>query len=825
MLMILVSSAPARAVTGIDVRASNPTCLAHPRPGIGSDVAIATQPMFPYLTLSTGSEWTLESLRASPMVLRQSPARAGVWYLAERDGLILRLDDGTQRSAPFLDIQSKVQADYLDPNDEGGLLGLALDPNFASNGQLYVFYTGAPVPPGSEAISILSRFRSTNGGLTVDPTSETILLTIPQATNHHHAGALEFGPDGMLYVGVGDSGSPQDAQDRNSRLGSILRIDVHAGSPYAIPSDNPAAGGGAPEVWAKGLRNPYRFTFDAKTGQLFAGDVGQAMWEEVDLITRGGNYGWPIREGAACYDQCCTYPNSPECTATGLIDPVYAYPHAGGGACEAIIGGYVYRGSIFPEIRGVYVFSDWCSADLRMLTWNVGVGVGAEKIYQAAGLFRSLATDSAGEMYLLRTGLVEKLVRSTTPPPAPFPQHLSETGCVQAADATQPAAGVIPYGVDAPLWSDGAAKRRWIGLPDGQRISVLPDGDWSFPIGSVLMKRFELRGKPIETRLFMRHDDGGWAGYTYEWNDAGTDADLLSGAKTKQIGDQTWLYPSRDQCMSCHTEIAGFTLGPMTAQLNFSFYYPGSGRSANQLETLEHIGVLDGTPDSRQRITTAGSDSIDLLARSYLQANCAHCHAPGSPVQASIDLRFSTPLDQMNVCGATPTQGNLGVAGARIVVPGDPSRSILSLRMRDLGANRMPPLATNRVDAVGTTIVDTWIRALEAAPDGSCRPRPVPACSNGSDDDGDGFVDFPDDPGCADPGGAREDPACNNGIDDDGDGRVDFDGGAVANHGVPIGPPDPGCVAGYSKSEKRGCGLGAELLVALALLARLRRRS
>jgi len=825
VFVLLLLSPQAGAVPGLDSRPANPTCLAHPRPGIGSDVAIATQRMFPYLTLGTSNEFSLQSLMQSPMMLRQSPTQAGVWYLAERGGLVLRLDDTAQTSAPFLDIQSRVHADYLDQNEEGGLLGLALDPDFASNGELYVYYTGAPVPAGSAALSVLSRFRSLDGGMTVDPASEEILFTLPQASIHHHAGALEFGPDdGMLYVGVGDSGSPSEAQNKNSKLGAILRLDVHSGSPYAIPPDNPyASGGGAPEIWVKGLRNPYRFSFDPQNGELIAGDVGQTMWEEVDLIVRGGNYGWPIREGTACYADCCTNPGSPQCSTTGLIDPVYTYPHTGA-ACAAVIGGYVYRGNLFPELRGVYLFSDWCTTDVRRL-FSSGDTVGADKIYQAAGLFRSFAQDAAGEVYLLRTRFVEKLVRSTGPPPAPFPKHLSETGSVNAADATQPAAGAIPYGVDAPLWSDGAVKHRWMGLPDGQQISVGADGDWTFPIGSVLMKRFELGGKPIETRLFMHHDDGGWAGYTYEWNAAGTDADLLDATgKTKEIGDQTWIYPSRDQCMSCHTETAGFTLGPMTGQLNGNFYYLSTGRMANQLDTLEHIGVLDSTPDHAQRITTQGSDSIDLLARSYLHANCAHCHAPGSPVQASIDLRFSTPLDQMHVCGAAPTQGDLGVAGARIIAPGDPSHSILSLRMHERGADQMPPIATNVVDPGGTTIVDAWIRALQAAPDGSCLPRPVPACSNGVDDDGDGLVDFPDDPGCADPGGMREDPACDNAVDDDGDGLVDFDGGVSANHGVAVGPPDPRCGEAYLKSEERGCGLGAELLLALALVARLQRR-
>ena len=954
-LLILLDAGSALAIPGLDQRPSNSTCLARPRPGVGSDVAIATERMFPFLTLSSGSEWTLASLAAAPMVLRQSTSNPGIWYLAERSGLIHRIDDVARTHTPLLDIRSEVFANFVDSDEEGGLLGMALHPNFDVNGEVFVFYTAAAA--GYACTSTVSRFRSLDGGMTVDPSSETVLLSIPQATIHHHAGALEFGNDGMLYISVGDSGLSTQAQNLNSLLGSILRIDVDAGVLYTIPPDNPfASGGGAPEVWAKGLRNPYRFSIDPVTGELWAGDVGQSNFEEVNRIVSGGNYGWPIREGFSCFGTCCTQPTAPSCMKSPLIDPVHAYDHSGG-SCRAVIGGYVYRGSEFPELEGRYLFSDWCGSDIRAFFSDPGTPPYARTIGQIGGLFRSLSRDASGELYALRTREIHKLVRSTAPPPAPFPRRLSETGCVDAADPTLPAEGLIPYAVNAPLWSDGADKDRWMALPDGKTISILPDGDWSLPIGSVLVKNFLLAAERIETRLLMRHSDGGWAGYSYEWNDAGTDADLLEDTKMKVVGNQTWLYPSRGQCLSCHTEVAGFTLGPTTAQLNGSFRYNASQPLANQLETLEHIGVLDSPPDFSQRITTSQPASIAVLARSYLQANCAHCHAPGTPVQASIDLRYSTPINEMHVCGAVPSRGDLGVAGARLLVPGDPSRSILSLRMHDLGDYRMPPLATSVVDPLGTTLIDTWISSFEAAPDGSCIARAdtqcgdgldndangltdfpadpgcssplddsestIPGCEDGSDndwdgltdypadpgcsspsddtensaalicddgidndgdrgvdyrldggdpgcasptddsekspalvcdnsldDDGDGLTDYPADPGCTNPADAserpacadridndsdglidfpsdpgcanadatRENPMCQDGIDNEGDGTLDFDGGASANRGVPLGPPDPKCVHPYDNKERPTCGLGAELVLVMPLL-------
>jgi len=277
--------------------------------------------------------------------------------------------------------------------------------------------------------------------------------------------------------------------------------------------------------------------------------------------------------------------------------------------------------------------------------------------------------------------------------------------------------------VNVELWSDGAAKDRWMGLPDGTTIEVLPDGDWSFPVGTVLMKDFSVGGLLIETRLFIRHDDGGWAGYSYEWNDPPTEATLLPGGKTRVVGAQTWEYPSRIQCLACHTVVAGRTLGPTTAQLNREFFYPSTGLTANELTTLETIGMfsapLPGPPASLPVLPGPAHPTFPLeqRARGYLEANCAHCHAPGGPTQATMDLRYDVDAADMNVCEVAPNFGDLGVPGALLLTPGDPGASVLSLRPHALDGNRMPPLASSIVDPNGTQVLDDWILGLAGCPE------------------------------------------------------------------------------------------------------------
>jgi glucose/arabinose dehydrogenase len=290
---------------------------------------------------------------------------------------------------PFLDITKQVLS-----GGERGLLGLAFHPDYRRNGRFFVNYTRKP-----DGATVLAEYQK---GVTATSASqeERILLVVPQPYPNHNGGMVAFGPDGYLYVGLGDGGSKGDpdnrAQNPEDLLGKILRIDVDRGSPYSIPMDNPfAKEGGRPEIYAIGLRNPWRFSFDIKTGNLWVADVGQYKWEEIDVVTRGRNYGWRVMEGTHCFHP------SAECQTTGLSLPLYEYSHEKG-RCS-IIGGYIYRGQAISSLMGTYVYGDFCSGEIFALQ-NPSRGQTlneARMILKTSYQISSFGQDTAGEIYVL----------------------------------------------------------------------------------------------------------------------------------------------------------------------------------------------------------------------------------------------------------------------------------------------------------------------------------------------------------------------------------------------------------------------------------------
>jgi uncharacterized repeat protein (TIGR03806 family) len=504
----------------------------------------------------------------------------------------------------------------------------------------------------------------------------------------------------MLYAATGDGffGDLQkNSQKMYSPRGKILRFDVDGARPYRVPADNPFVGvpDALPEIWALGFRNPYGMWLDRQKNELWVGDVGHLRFEEIDVVTRGGNYGWSTREGKHCFGA------SSRCESEEFIDPVYEYDH-GQGFC--VTAGFVYRGASFPALREAFVFADFITG--RVSTLRDGK---ADVLVESGRLPAHIAESRTGEILLLDygTGTIQEVQAEDRP--AIIPGTLSETGCFDPKDG-RVADSLFPYEVNMELWSDGAEKKRWFLVPEGKKIATTFGGRWDLPSGSVVFKTFTLGDRKVETRMFVNHEEGGWAGYSYAWNEAQDDAVLLHDGETRTFGDgRTWTYPSRSDCFACHNLTSGRNLGLNTAQMDKN----------DQIATLDARGLFDeiltGPPISDGR----DSDSIEARARGYLAVNCAICHRVNGPASGLGDYRLDLTLDAMQLCNARVQ--NSAVDAFRLV-PGKPEESAIIQRMKAHDDTRMPPLASKVVDERGVKWVSDWIASI---PETTC-PRVSP---------------------------------------------------------------------------------------------------
>lgn len=638
----------------------------------------------------------------------------------------------------FLDVSDRVAREHF----EEGLLAVEFHPKFRDNGEFFVYYSIQPLA------TRLSRFRlSKDDPGRGDPGSEEILLQVPQPYWNHNSGSLEFGPDGYLYVGFGDGGAANDPYDHGQNpdtlLGSIIRIDVdrqESGKKYGIPPDNPFVGRKdvLPETWALGIRNPWKLCFDRESGTLWFADVGQNSWEEVNIVRRGGNYGWNVREGRYPFDQ------EAKLFAGEFVDPVWSYDHSEG---RSITGGVVYRGKSLPEIYGWYLCADWLSGNIWGLEYDGQRVVQSPRLVPGRYLVAAFGEDEEGEVYFAAHEEIASIVHEKTtygklyrflraPEPKlevagkPFPHKLSETGLFSSVKDMTPVSGLIPYEVNVPLWSDHAGKERYLALPTRGEVVFDETGNWEFPVGTVTVKTFFLdavRGdsktrRRLETRLMVLSERG-WSGYTYVWNDEQTEATLLDGALKKKFSvrvddrdsEQTWTFPSGDDCMGCHTRVKNHVLGLNTRQLNrFS-----SLLGENQLGFLDRLGVFtEPLPKAPEKLGAFPvwrdpTAAPDKLARAYLDSNCSMCHSPGGPGMTVTDLRYDIALEKTELVGRKPAVFRLGPKDARLIVPGDPDRSEIVHRLSNRGMAQMPPLSTALIDEEAVKIVRAWIEGLK----------------------------------------------------------------------------------------------------------------
>jgi uncharacterized repeat protein (TIGR03806 family) len=666
---------------------------------------------------------------------------------------------------------------------------IVFHPDFQRNGYLYIGSKGPLSAESSARKMAVTRYTmSRTPPYALDPNSAVTIIDWP--SDGHDGAAMVFGQDGTFYVTSGDGTTDSDTavvgQDMSRLTAKLLRIDVDNPDPgrhYSVPKDNPFVGmeGARPETWAYGFRNPWRMTIDRETGHIWVGNNGQDLWEQAYLIEKGANYGWSVYEGSHPF-----YPNR-KLGPTPVVKPTVEHPHS---EARSLTGGIVYYGTRYPELRGAYVYGDYSTGkiwairhDGRRALWHREI---ADTTLQIAGF----ATDAHGEILIVDIRRPDGGFYTLEPSPPSathlsFPRRLSESGLFRSVKGHVPDPALIPYDVNAPLWSDGAHKERYIALPGADaRIDFTTWRGWNFPDGTVLVKSFALEGEPgnsrsrrwIETR-FLTKQEGEWVGYSYEWNREQTDAVLVEAKgldreyqvripRSKEHPDgirkQSWRFPSRAECMTCHSRAANFVLGLNVLQMNRDHRW--NGVRENQLRRLERLGVLrvDYAAEARELLREDGrkrgltgdaleahvnrhaaaggqrgpaassllalppekyarladpadaKQPLDLRARSYLHANCSGCHVEAGGGNSQIELELTTEPARQRIIDVKPVHDAYGLPDARLIAPGSPERSVLLHRISHRDRGHMPPLATSRVDEQAVSLLRQWVKQLAA---------------------------------------------------------------------------------------------------------------
>jgi glucose/arabinose dehydrogenase len=689
---------------------------------------------------ATARAWPRLEAR-SMVALAPSPDGRWMWFVDQEGGW-----GGGMRLGRFRHDGDGSNAEtLLDDGDQ--ITSLVFHPRFAENGFVFL---GANGPRETRPrFSRVVRYTVSDGR--PDPATRLVIIEWP--SDGHNGGGLAFGADGLLFVTSGDGTSDSDkdrvGQDPRPLRSKILRLDVDRPAPgknYAVPADNPFVADErfAPETWAYGLRNPWRLTFDAASGQLWCGENGQDQWEFAHLVQRGANYGWSAYEGSRRFGT--NRPLGP----TPLAPPTLEFSHA---EFRSLTGGVVYRGKIFPELVGAYVFGDfntgriWAAKhDGKKVEW-------ARELVDTPLALTHITADAAGEIVLTdygsprsnkpTAGGVHRLVRAVAPtqPPKPFPRRLSETGLFTDTARLAPAGGVIAYAVNAPGWHDGAVGAHHLALPAGGSILIDGGKTWEPSDGAVLAQTLTLAGRRLETRVLVK-SQGDWAGYTYVWDAAQRDATLADkGGTDLTLADgRAWRVPSRAECLMCHTREANFSLTMREGQLNAGDQLarweamgllrvepparPERGRRARERESVDYgeqratpaSALLPRAPAQLARYAAPGDPAapLDLRARSYLAVNCAHCHTVSGGGNSAMNFEWGVPAERMQALGAKPEHGDLGITDARVIAPGAAGSSVILPRMALRGPGQLPPVASRAADPDGVRLIAEWIQSLGA---------------------------------------------------------------------------------------------------------------
>ncbi len=707
----------------------------------------------------------------SPVVITSPPGETNRLFIVEKNGAIVVITNlASPNRTLFMSLTNKLTVGAnLSWEGEEGVLGMAFHPGYATNRYFYVFYTGS-TNSSTDRHNILARYQASivnpNQG---DTATAQILFAQRDDSANHNGGDLHFGPDGYLYCGLADEGHSDGLNGNDQKItkdffSALCRIDVDKRATnlppnphgallgqtnYFVPANNPFVGattfnGNAvnpdavrTEFWAVGFRNPWRFSFDTD-GTLYCGDVGQNTFEELNIVTAGKNYGWNFWEGSWQRTNNALL----AAVAPGFVNSPHLLEYPRGGNA-AIIGGLVYRGDKYAQLYGSYIYGDYVSGKIWELN-HTGTNVTENSLimtddlngqsFNVSGL-SAFGIDPSNDDLLYadvqagNNGSIKRFIYNNTTNGAPVPTLLSATGAFTNLATLGVAPGIVAYDLNTPFWSDNAIKTRWFSIPNTNlTMTFNPTGYWTFPNGSVWIKHFELEitnGVPssrrrIETRFLITNTNGGY-GVTYRWTTPPTNAVLvaengLDEAITNYTSSgaisniQVWRYPSRAECIQCHSPGSGFALGFNTWQLNRDFNY--NSTTTNQLQALSLAGYFSNSVTNHHLLralahATNSAVSLEYRVRSYLEANCSYCHQTDSS-RALWDGRITTPGHANDIING-PLIGNSGNTNNRVVVPGSLANSVLFQRIANMGSAHMPPLATAVVNTEAVNLLAAWI--------------------------------------------------------------------------------------------------------------------
>ena len=649
-----------------------------------------------------------------------APLPDGRIFIADQTGKLLLWKNGQVLDPPALTLHV---TDYW----ERGLIGVTLHPDFPRTPHVFVLYvTDRPF-----VHHVLSRF--TMNGDVIDPASEAVLFEGDDQSKlgghqpaGHQGGPVRFGPDGKLYFGLGEQTARDPSQRLDTLQGKILRLNPDG----SIPDDNPfytRTSGKYRAIWAYGIRNPFGLAFQPESGRCFVTDVGESSWEEVDEILKGANYGWPQAEGMS--------------TNPAFRNPLYTYPPVIG---RSIVGATFYprtpqpdtKSDFFPEKwRGKFFFADWAAHWVKALDPHAPANV----VTFARGFNAPVAVDVApdGSLLVLNRGTIWRDNKSWQPNSGslvrirytglspevaarpPLPKTLAAADVFASLSTITPREGFTEFAINVPPDQPGVTARRWIRLPEGRHLGITPSGDFEFPNGATVIQhyRVEKTGAPLETQVLWFTSSRTCRAAAYRWTEnTAQDPTLVEEGEIIALPGDTkrhWFSPGAEENLNLDLVVTGFLLPLNERQIQRDGQlekWNDRGWFAPRLRPAEIAAAphLSASADPHA--------SPELRVRSYLDVNCAACHHPGGPARGNFDARFVTPLTGQKLLDGELAAGDLGLHGARVIVPGHPEKSVMFQRLKRTDFFRMPPVSVNDEPARILPVLEEWIRSLPASP-------------------------------------------------------------------------------------------------------------